>query len=77
MNIEYYMKLQNAYKTKNNRERGLTKVNRSANKHFNDTFDTDTVLVNNVPMQMMIIKDTDGNVNKKKIKTRHNDKFNI
>lgn len=77
MNIEYYMKLQNAYKTKNNRERGLTKVNRSANKHFNDTFDTDTVLVNNVPTQMMIIKDTDGNVNKKKIKTRHNDKFNI
>lgn len=73
MNIEYYMKLQNAYKTKNNREKELAKVNKNADKHFDDTFDTQDVLVNGNPMQVMIIKDTDGNVNKKKIKTRHND----
>lgn len=77
MNIEYYMKLQNAYKTTNNRDKNLAKVNRNANKHFDDTFDTHDVLVNKNPMQLMIIKDTDGNVNKKKIKSRHEDKFNL
>ena len=73
MNIEYFMKLQNAYTTKNKRERELAKVNRNGNKHFEDTFDTHDVLVNNTPMQLMIIKDTDGNTYKKKIKSRHED----
>lgn len=73
LNIEYYMKLQNAYSTKNKREKELVKVNRNANKHFDDTFDTQDVLVNEIPMQLMIIKDTDGNTYKKKIKSRHED----
>lgn len=77
MNIDYYMKLQNAHGTNNNRERQLAKVNRQADKHFDDTFDTEDVLLNDKPMQLMIIKDTDGNTYKKKIKSRHNDKFNI
>ena len=70
LNIEYYMKLQNAYSTKNKREKELVKVNRNANKLFDDTFDTQDVLVNEIPMQLMIIKDTDGNTYKKKIKSR-------
>lgn len=73
LNIEYYMKLQNAYSTKNKREKELVKVNRNANKHFDDTFDTQDVLVNEIPMQLMIVKDTDGNTYKKKIKSRHED----
>lgn len=73
MDITYYMKLQNAYGTKNKRERELAKVNRNADIHFDDTFDTADVIVNDTPMQVMIIKDTDGNVYKKKIKTRHSD----
>lgn len=73
LDIEYYMKLQNAYSTKNKREKELLKVNRNANKHFDDTFDTQDVLVNEIPMQIMIIKDTDGNTYKKKIKSRHKD----
>lgn len=73
LDIEYYMKLQNAYSTKNKREKELVKVNRNANKHFDDTFDTQDVLVNEIPMQIMIIKDTDGNTYKKKIKSRHKD----
>lgn len=77
MDIKYYMKLQNAYKTNNNREKNLVKINRKADKHFEDTFDTHNVLVNNKPMQLMIIKDTDGNVHKKKIKSRHNDKLRV
>lgn len=73
MNIEYYMKLQNAYGTKNKREKNLAKINKHADKHFEDTFDTQDVLVNNEPMQLMIIRDTDNNTYKKKIKSRHND----
>lgn len=73
LNIKYYMKLQNAYSTKNKREKELVKVNRNANKHFDDTFDTQDVLVNEIPMQLMIVKDTDGNTYKKKIKSRHED----
>lgn len=73
LDIEYYMKLQNAYSTKNKREKELVKVNRNTNKHFDDTFDTQDVLVNEIPMQLMIIKDTDGNTYKKKIKSRHED----
>ena len=77
MDIQYYMKLQNAYKTHNNRERNLSKINRYADRHFDDTFDTQDVLVNNKPMQLMVIKDTDGNVHKKKIKSRHNDVIHV
>lgn len=77
MNIDYFMKIQNAYGTRNRREKELAKVNREMSKHFEDTFDTETVLVNDLPMQLMIIKDTDSNVFKKKIKSRHEDKFNL
>lgn len=73
MDIEYYMKLQNAYGTKNKREKNLAKINKHADRHFDDTFDTQDVLVNEIPMQLMIIKDTDGNTYKKKIKSRHED----
>lgn len=77
MDIEYFMKVQNAFGTKNKREKNLSKVNRYADRHFEDTFDTQDVLVNNVSMQIIIVKDTDGNVNKKKIKTKHSDKINV
>lgn len=71
------MKIQNAYGTKNKREKELAKVNREMSKHFEDTFDTEEVLINDVPTELMIIKDTDGNTFKKKIKTKHEDKFNL
>lgn len=77
MDIRYYMKIQNSHNTKTKREKDLAIVNKYADKHFNDTFDTDTVLLNGNPIQMMIIKDTDGNTYKKKIKTRHSDKINL
>lgn len=77
MDLEYYMKLQNAYGTKSNREKELAKTNREMSLHFSDTYDTETVLRNGNPMELMIIKDTDGNTFKKKIKSRHEDKFNL
>ncbi len=71
------MKIQNAYGTKNRREKELAKVNREMSKHFEDTFDTEEVLINGIPTELMIIKDTDGNTFKKKIKTKHDDKLNL
>lgn len=77
MDILYYKKIQNAYGTNNRRERELAKVNRQMTRHFNDTFDTENVLINGIPKQLMIIKDTDGNTFKKKIKSVHDEKFNL
>ena len=71
------MKIQNAYGTKNRREKELAKVNRAMFKHFEDTFDTEDVLRHGTPFKLMIIRDTDSNTYKKKIKSRHEDKFNL
>ena len=46
-------------------------------RHFEDTFDTEDVLLNGNPFQLMIIRDTDGNTFKKKIKSPHDKKFNL
>ena len=77
MDINYYIKIQNAYGTKNRREKELNKVNHELAKHFGDTFDTEEVLLNGIPTQLMIIKDTDNNTFKKKIKSKHGEKFNL
>lgn len=77
MNIEYYMKIQNAYGTKDKKERDLVNANLELNNHFKDTYDKQNVLVNDTPMEMIIVKDTDRNVNEKKIKTRHEDIINL
>lgn len=77
MDIEYYMKLQNAYGTKNRREKELVNVNAAMAKHFEDTFDTVDVFVGGKPMQLMVIRDTDSNTYKKKIKARKCDKFRL
>lgn len=77
MDIEYYMKLQNAHGTKNRREKELVKINHQMSKHFEDTFDTEEVLLNGKPFKLMIIHDTEGNAYKKKIKSKHDDKFNL
>ena len=77
MDINYFKKIQNAYGTKNRREKELVKINYEMSKHFEDTFDTEEVLLNDNPTQLMIIKDTDGNTFKKKIKSVHGNKFNL
>lgn len=77
MDINYFMKIQNAYGTKNRREKELAKINNEISRHFEDTFDTEEVLLNSIPTQLMIIKDTDGNTFKKKIKSVHGNKFNL
>ncbi len=77
MDISYFIKIQNAYGTNNRRERELAKVNRDLSKHFEDTFDTENVLLNGKPFSLMIVKDTDNNTFKKKIKSAHEYKFNL
>lgn len=77
MDIRYYMKLQNAHGTVNKREKELVKVNRNMTKHFEDTFGTEDVSINGKPSKLMIIKDTDGNTFKKKIKAPKNFKFKL
>ena len=77
MDIRYYMKLQNAHGTVNKREKELAKVNRNMTKHFEDTFGTEDVLINGKPSKLMIVKDTDGNTFKKKIKAPNNFKFKL
>lgn len=77
MDINYFMKIQNAYGTKNRREKELAKINNEMSKHFEDTYDTVDILLNGTPTQLMIIKDTDNNTFKKKIKSVHGDKFNL
>lgn len=77
MDINYFMKIQNAYGTKNRREKDLAKINNEMSKHFEDTYGTVDILLNGTPTQLMIIKDTDNNTFKKKIKSVHGDKFNL
>lgn len=77
MDINYFMKIQNAYGTKNRREKELVKINNEMSKHFEDTYGTVDILLNGIPTQLMIIKDTDNNTFKKKIKSVHGDKFNL
>ena len=77
MDLNYYMKIQNAYGTKSKREKELNKVNHELSKHFEDTFDTEDILLNGTPTQLMIIKDTDNNTFKKKIKSKHGEKFHL
>ena len=67
MDINYFMKIQNAYDTKSRREKELVKINHEMSNHFKDTFDTEEVLLNGIPIQLMIIKDTDGNILKSTI----------
>lgn len=77
MDINYFMKIQNAYGTKTKRDKDLWKINYKMGKHFNDTYDTENVLLNGKPFELMIIKDTEGNTFKKKIKSKHDDMFNL
>lgn len=77
MDINYFMKIQNAYRTKNKREKNLCTLNHEMSKHFQDTIDTDDVLINGLSSKLMIIKDTDGNTFKKKIKSCHDNIFNL
>lgn len=77
MDINYFMKIQNAHGTQNYREKQRIQINNEMEKHFTDTWGTEDVLLNEKPFQLIIQKDTDGNTFKKKIKSPHNQRFNL
>lgn len=77
MDINYFKKIQNAYHTSSKREWQLNNINRYADRHFADTVDCEPVEINGIKREMIVIKDTDGNTFKKKIKTRHDEPFNL
>jgi hypothetical protein len=77
LDFDYFYKIQGSYGMKNKREKDLAKINYEMSKHFEDTTDCKDVLINGEPSQLIIVKDTDSNVYSKKIKSRHDDKFNL
>ena len=46
MDISYFIKIQNAFCTNNKKEKELAKINKEMSKHFDDTYDTEEVLIN-------------------------------
>lgn len=77
MNFEYFQKINNTYKSKNKQETDLYLLNRHIDKCFDDTIDYQRVKRNGEPYELIIIKDTDNNTFKKKIKSRHSEPFNL
>ena len=77
MNISYFQKINNTYKSKSRQETDLYLLNRHVDECFADTVDSHVVKRNGEPFELLIIKDTDNNTFKKKIKSRPSDKFNL
>lgn len=77
MDLSYFQKINNIYDSKSKQETDLYLLNRYVNETFTDTIDYHTVKKNDKPFELLIIKDTDGNTFKKKIKSRPNEYFNL
>ncbi len=77
MDISYFQKINNTYKSKSRQETDLYLLNRHVDECFADTVDYHVVKRNSEPFELLIIKDTDNNTFKKKIKSRPSDPFNL
>nr|WP_024835414.1 hypothetical protein [Clostridium sp. 12(A)] len=77
MNITYFQKINNTYKSSSKQETDLYLLNKHVDEHFADTIDYHVVSRNGLPYELIIIKDTEGNTFKKKIKAKHSDPFNL
>lgn len=77
MDISYFQKINNTYKSKNRQESDLYLLNRHVDECFADTVDYHVVKRNGKPFELLIIKDTDNNTFKKKIKSRPYEPFNL
>lgn len=75
MDMNYYIKIQNAYGTKSKREKSLATASRTLSGHFEDTYATEKVLLNHSVTKLMITKDTGSNPLKKAIKSLHTDRI--
>lgn len=77
MDIDYFLKINNMYKSKSRQETDLYVLNRGLDKHFADTIDYHIVKRNGIPFEMLVIKDSSDEMFKKKIKSRHSKPFNL
>lgn len=77
MNLDYFQKINNTYKSQSKQETDLYLLNRHVEECFADTIDYHVVKRNGEPYELLIIKDTDGNTFKKKIKARPSAPFNL
>lgn len=77
MDMEYFMMIQNAYGTKNRRERDLAETNYALKRHWRDTYDTEKVLLDGKDFELMIIHEGEDQVNEKTIKSLHENKIRI
>lgn len=77
MDMSYFQKINNTYKSQSKQETDLYLLNRHVEECFADTIDYHVVKRNGEPYELLIIKDTDGNTFKKKIKARPSAPFNL
>lgn len=77
MDMSYFQKINNTYKSQSKQETDLYLLNRHVEECFADTIDYHVVKRNGEPYELLIIKDTDGNTFKKKIKARPSTPFNL
>lgn len=77
MDISYFQKINNTYGSKSKQEVDLYLLNKHVDDRFADTIDYQVVKRNGEPFELLIIKDTDNNTFKKKIKSKHSTPFNL
>lgn len=77
MDMSYFQKINNDYKSKSRQETDLYLLNRHIDNCFADSIDYHVVKRNGEPFELLIIRDTDGNTYKKKIKSKNSDPFNL
>lgn len=77
MNLDYFRMINNTYKSQSKQETDLYLLNRHVDECFADTIDYHVVKRNGEPFELLIIKDTDGNTFKKKIKSKNSAPFNL
>ena len=77
MDISYFQKINNTYGSKSKQEVDLYLLNKHIDDRFADTIDYHVVKRNGEPFELLVIKDTDNNTFKKKIKSKHSTPFNL
>ena len=77
MDISYFQKINNTYNAKSKQDVDLYLLNQHVDNHFADSIDYHVVKRNGELFELLIIKDTDGNTFKKKIKSKHSTPFNL
>lgn len=77
MDISYFQKINNTYDSKSKQESDLYLLNRHVDERFADSVDYHVVKRNGKPFELLVMKDTDNNTFKKKIKSKNSAPFNL